>query len=76
MPLAHLIFFEDPRELTEAQIEEARQSGLLRDEGPGDAKPVPADRNNPVTGGQPAANVPAAQPPGKPADTKPEETPT
>ena len=29
MPLAHLIFFEDAREFTEAQIEEARALGHL-----------------------------------------------
>ena len=62
MPLAHLIFFEEPRELTEAQIEEARQSGLLRE----DTAEAPTSRlpratpnrrlsgtgTTPVTGGQ------------------------
>jgi hypothetical protein len=32
MPLAHLIFFPEPRELTEAQIEEARALGHLRED--------------------------------------------
>lgn len=31
MPLAHLIFFTEPRELTDAQYEEARSLGHLRD---------------------------------------------
>ena len=46
MPLARLIFFEDPRELTEAQIEEARSLGhLIEDEPPAPPAapaPVPA----------------------------------
>ena len=41
MPLAHLIFFTEPRELTEAQIEEARALGHLREDPPPPA-PVPA----------------------------------
>lgn len=36
MPLAHAKFFGEPREFTEAQIEELRESGLLHDD------PVPA----------------------------------
>ena len=34
MPLAHLIFFAEPREFTEAQIEEARALGHLREDAP------------------------------------------
>jgi hypothetical protein len=40
MPLAHLIFFPEPRELTEAQIEEARVLGHLRPEVPAAAGPI------------------------------------
>ena len=78
MPLANLIFFAEPRELTEAQYEEARVGGLLRDEEPtGDPKPVERDSNNPVTGGMPSENVQAAPLTAEPDDTdaQPEETP-
>ena len=34
MPLAHLIFFGEPRELTDEQYEEARALGHLRAEAP------------------------------------------
>ena len=42
MPLAHMIFFEEPREFTEAQIEEARSFGhLIEDEPPEPPGPLP-----------------------------------
>ena len=44
MPLVRLIFFEDPREFTEAQIKEARLLGHLNEEhaaGPRGARPGP-----------------------------------
>ena len=59
MPLARLIFFEDPRELTEAQIEEARALGHLREDPP--PAPVPAAR-------------PPAAPPAAPAAVQTKET--
>ena len=46
MPLARLIFFEDPREFTDEQIEEARMLGHLRDDPP--AKDLP--RKPPAAG--------------------------
>lgn len=52
MPLAHAKFFEEPREFTEAQIEELRIAGLLREDAPA----------------APAVTPPAPKDPGKPAD--------
>ena len=44
MPLARLIFFEDPRELTDEQITEARSLGHLIEDDP----PPPADPLDPA----------------------------
>jgi len=57
MPPVHLIFFEDPRELTDEQVTEARLAGLLREDEPaGDAPEA-------VTPEPPAPPVPAVKPP-------------
>jgi hypothetical protein len=50
MPLVHLIFFEDPRELTDEQVTEARLAGLLREDEPaGDAPEVTPEPSVEVT---------------------------
>ena len=66
MPLVHLIFFEDPRELTDEQVTEARLAGLLREDEPaGDAPEV-------VTPEPPAApSAPPARPPAPPSTLPP-----
>lgn len=53
MPLAHVVFFDEPREFTEEQIEELRESGLLRKEEepapapkPAKAAPAPESKEN------------------------------
>jgi hypothetical protein len=70
MPEARAVFFAEPREFTQAQIDELREGGLLVEDEPeapktGGGAPVPGAR---------AVNQPA---PDKPADPggKPEETP-
>ena len=57
MPLVHLIFFEDPRELTDEQVTEARLAGLLREDTPAEDAPEA------VTPEPPAPPVPAVKPP-------------
>ena len=47
MPLVRLIFFEDPRELTDAQIEEARLLGHLVEDPPPAPRPAPAPADKP-----------------------------
>jgi len=66
MPPVHLIFFEDPRELTDEQVTEARLAGLLREDEPaGDAPEV-------VTPEPPAApSAPPARPPAPPSTLPP-----
>ena len=66
MPPVHLIFFEDPRELTDEQVTEARLAGLLREDEPaGDAPEV-------VTPEPPAApSAPAVKPPAPPSTLPP-----
>jgi len=54
MPLVHLIFFEDPRELTDEQVTESRLAGLLRED---------EDAPEAVTPEPPAPPVPAVKPP-------------
>ena len=54
MPPVHLIFFEDPRELTDEQVTEARLAGLLRED---------EDAPEAVTPEPPAPPVPAVKPP-------------
>jgi len=39
MPKVNLIFFEDPRELTDEQVTEARLAGLLREDEPHEDAP-------------------------------------
>lgn len=59
MPFVHLIFFPEPRELTDEQVEEARAAGHLREPTP----PPPGVR-------YPVTQVPDQTPvvtPGKPA---------
>jgi hypothetical protein len=55
MPLVNLIFFAEPRELTDAQVEEARTAGHLREDPAEDAPPV-------IEPPAAAATVPDAQP--------------
>jgi hypothetical protein len=69
MPLVHLIFFEDPRELTDEQVTEARLAGLLREDEPGGETPPdepPAD--TPAAGPPPAA---VTSPPVRPSTLPP-----
>jgi hypothetical protein len=60
MPLAHLIFFGEPKELTDAQYEEARVLGHLRPDAPPAAGPVTgggtANVTAPPAGGGSAAS--------------------
>ena len=46
MPLVSLIFFPEPRELTDAQVEEARALGHLREDPP--PAPAPAVKPAPI----------------------------
>ena len=63
MPLVHLIFFEDPRELTDEQVTEARLAGLLRED---------EDAPEAVTPEPPAApSAPAVKPPAPPSTLPP-----
>lgn len=84
MPLAHLIFFPEPRELTDAQYEEARAAGHLREP---DAEPSEGDRvpvtemtqqgiGTTRTGPAPAPPAPAPNSPAAPSapGDKPKET--
>jgi hypothetical protein len=65
MPLVHLIFFEDPRELTDEQVTEARLAGLLREDEPaGDAPEVTPEPSVEVT---PPSAPPAPSPVKPPA---------
>jgi len=65
MPPVHLIFFEDPRELTDEQVTEARLAGLLREDEPtGDAPEVTPEPSVEVT---PPAAPPAPSPVKPPA---------
>jgi hypothetical protein len=69
MPLVHLIFFEDPRELTDEQVTEARLAGLLREDEPaGDAPEVTPEPSVEVTPPPaPPAPSPVKPPPAGPA---------
>ena len=69
MPLVHLIFFEDPRELTDEQVTEARLAGLLREDEPaGDAPEVTPEPSVEVTPpSAPPAPSPVKPPPAGPA---------
>ena len=69
MPLVHLIFFEDPRELTDEQVTEARLAGLLREDEPaGDAPAVTPEPSVEVTPPPaPPAPSPVTPPPAGPA---------
>jgi hypothetical protein len=58
MPLVKLIFFEDPRELTEAQIEEARELGHLVEDG----EPTAAADAGASSGSSSGGPVPGAAP--------------
>ena len=59
MPLAHAVFFAKPREFTQAQIDELRVAGLLREDAPAPPKPAP-----------PVPPPPAPAPAAKPEETK------
>lgn len=75
MPLAHLIFFPEPRELTDEQIEEARALGHLREPSrpDGDSVPYPVTR---VPDQKQPPPAPAVKPPaGAQPASKPEEKP-
>jgi hypothetical protein len=69
MPLAHAVFFEEPREFTEEQIEELKTLGLLRED-------EPAEVDKPAEVGKPAGVVigPATvyPPSGPPVTVEPE----
>ena len=69
MPPVHLIFFEDPRELTDEQVTEARLAGLLREDEPaGDAPEVTPEPSVEVTPPPaPPAPSPVKPPPAGPA---------
>lgn len=60
MPLANVKFFEEPREYSDAEIEELRAANLLRDDPPAKAEApgpalIPATPPAPAPGGKPAA---------------------
>jgi hypothetical protein len=63
VPLVKLIFFEDPRELTEAQIEEARELGHLVEDG----EPTAADDAG-ASSGSSSGSAAGEPPPLTPAD--------
>jgi len=62
MPLVHLIFFEDPRELTDEQVTEARLAGLLREDEPAGDAPEAVTPEPPAAPSAPAVKPPAAGP--------------
>jgi hypothetical protein len=77
MPLVHLIFFEDPRELTDEQVEEARIAGHLREDAP---EEPPVDTAPRAASPAPASQIPdapavVAPPPEPPAEPEPEPEP-
>ena len=57
MPLAHAVFFEEPREFTQDQIDELRTLGLLREDEPAEPE-------------APQPEQPAEPDPAPPADTE------
>jgi len=64
MPPVHLIFFEDPRELTDEQVTEARLAGLLREDEPAGDAPEVVTPEPPAA--PPADVTPPPAPPVKP----------
>ena len=62
MPLVHLIFFEDPRELTDEQVTEARLAGLLREDEAAEDAPEAVTPEPPAAPSAPAVKPPAAGP--------------
>jgi hypothetical protein len=69
MPLVHLIFFEDPRELTDEQVTEARLAGLLREDEPAEDAPEAVTPEPPADVTPPP--VPPARPPAPPSTLPP-----
>jgi hypothetical protein len=67
MPEAHAVFFAEPREFTQAQIDELREGGLLVEDEP--AAEAPARTVTPPIKPPAASGAPADKP------DKPEETP-
>ena len=66
MPPVHLIFFEDPRELTDEQVTEARLAGLLREDTPAEDAPEAVTPEPPA-----APSAPAVKPPAPPSTLPP-----
>jgi hypothetical protein len=72
MPLAHAVFFEEPREFTQEQIEELKTLGLLREDEPAEVVDPPAPPTGPPVTVEPEAPQPEPQVP-EPAADQPEE---
>jgi hypothetical protein len=72
MPLAHAVFFEEPREFTQEQIEELKTLGLLREDAPAEVADPPVAPTGPPVTVEPEAPQPEPQVP-EPAADQPEE---